>query len=167
MFEAGPQAKLEHGAKAEHVRLAYVGIGLDEAHVGSQVIDRVDPLAEPVEHRLAQSEMLLEDVAGHHAQARRPLLLPDFGPLQGIAQAREPVFGALGADQAVHDQPVVLPQELAQEEAPYETGCPGQQDLSKVCWRHGLGGRLSGDRRVNDAGAARPRPYGIAAAGGQ
>ena len=61
------------------------------------------------------------------------------------------MFRAFGPNQTVHNQPLVLPQEFVQEKAPRESGCSGQQDLSKVVWRHGIGRSLPCERRMNHA----------------
>ena len=116
------------------------------------MIDRVDPLTEPAELGLAQTEALAGGVAGHHAQPLFGNLLPDFRLLHGAhAAAASPCSGAVGAHQAVHDQPVVLPQELAQEEAPDEAGGTGQQDFPKLVRRNRSGRRLPRHRRMDDA----------------
>ena len=151
MLEACAHAKLERRAKAAHVRLSYVGIGQDEAHVGGKVIDRVDASAEIVKRAFAQTEANFNDVAGHGAYARRKFVLPYFGLLKSVAQSLEAMLGALGTNQAVHDQSLVLPQQLAQEEAPYEAGRAGQQDLLKVRRRYGRSRRLLDKRCVNGA----------------
>ncbi len=42
----------------------------------------------------------------------------------------------IGADNAVHPQPGILPQQLTQEETANEPGCPGQQDLAESIGKH-------------------------------
>ena len=134
-----------------HVGLANVGIGLDEAHVRGNVIHRVDPLRELRERAFGQTETLLADVAGHRTYSRREFLFPDFGELQGIAYPFQPMLGAAGTHQAMHEQAVVPAEELAQEETPHEAGRPGQKNLAKAVRRYRLGRRRARQRRMNDA----------------
>ena len=105
------------------------------------MIDRVDPLTEIVEIRIAQTESGLADVADYYADARRKFLVPDFSMLQSIAQALEPVFCIVGPDDAMHYQIGILLQKVAQEETTDESGHPGQQDLAKISRGHRIGRR--------------------------
>ena len=71
------------------------------------MVDRVDPPAQIVELRIAQTESSRADVPDHDPDARPECVVPDVGVLQGGAYPREAVLDAVRADQAMHDEAVV------------------------------------------------------------
>ena len=150
VLEAFPQAQLDHVVKAQRIELAYGEIGRSEIDFGGEVIDRVDPLTEFVELRIAQAETRLADVADHHADTRRERLIPDFGLLQRVTQPSKPMLGIIRLDDAVHHQTAVMLQEIAQKETADEAGGAGQQHLPEVGRRYGIRRRLLADAAMNE-----------------
>ena len=154
MLETCPQAQREHIAKAGRIHGTYRGVGRHEGQVGGEVVDRVDAPAQIVEFRIAQAESSCADVPDHDPDARLERVVPDLGVLQGGAYSRKAVLDAVRADQAVHDEAVVLPQERAQEKPAHQPGGAGQQHLPEGVRRHRFGRRFLRDGGVNEAAQA-------------
>ena len=154
VLEAGVQAQPQHVAHADRVDRADRGVGGGEAHLGREVMDRVDAPGQVVERSLPQAQMRLANVAGHHADAGRERLVPDPGLLHGGAQALQPVLGVGRPYQAVHDQVTVHAQEFAQHEAAHEPGRPGQQHLPHLRDRHRRGRPAVTDGAANERAQA-------------
>ena len=151
VLEALAQTQFEHIVKAERIELADGHIGGRETDGGSQMVDGVDPPAEVVELPFPQPESGLAEISRHHSDARGERLIPDFSFFEGSAQALAPTRGIVGPDQAVHDQIRLLPQQVVQQETTDESGGSGQQDLSKISRRHGIGRPLLADGGMNES----------------
>ena len=139
VLETRAQTEFEDVANAERIDLTDGEIGRREIDCSRKVIDGVDPLAEIVEIRVAQTEPGLANVTGHHADARRERLIPDFNLLQDGAQALEFMLDVVGLHQAMYDQIGILLQKIVQKKTTDEAGRPGQQNLLKSSRRHGIG----------------------------
>ena len=129
VLEPRSQAQREHVAKTGRIHGAYRGVGRHEGEVGGEVVDRVDASTQIVEFRFAQAESRRANVPGHDPDARPECVVPDLGVLQGGAYPREAMLDAVRANQAMHHEAVVLPQEIAQQKAAHEPGGARQQHL--------------------------------------
>ena len=114
------------------------------------MVHRVHAVTQLVEILPLQTEPGVAHVPDHDAQAVGERVLPDLGVLQGRTQALQTMLFMFGPDQTVHDEVVVLPQEVAQQETPDETGRSRQEDLPKGRGRHRIRRRSPAHGLLNE-----------------
>ena len=136
VLQARAQTKFQNVAGAERVDPPQVEVGHREGDIGRDVVHRVHAMTQLVETAPLQTEAGAADVPDHDAQAVGERVVPNLRLLQGRTQALQTMLFMFGPDQAVHDEIVVIPQEVAQQETSDETGRSRQEDLPKGRGRH-------------------------------
>ena len=126
------KAQLEDVAERECVDRANGQVGGSQAHGGGEVIDGVDPAAQPGEVGFSEPESGLCDVAGVDTYPRCEGVLPDVGQLHACAQALQPVLGTFRAHDAVDAHVRIPGEKIAHKKAPHEAGRACDEDLAKV-----------------------------------